>query len=101
MTSCKLAPDACSSAWMEGAATLTTDASSTAMNCPVSTTARAPQALPAVRRGARVAAGTVRVLVTCVMSISLPGIGSGYQEPAYPGTSSTWQARSSPGTMEV
>src|SRR5215470_15538669 len=98
MTSCRPAPEACRLAWIEGAATLTTEASSTAMNCPVRTTARAAQGLRTGRWDGRAVQATARV---SVMTPSLPGSRCQYQEPAYPGTSSTWQPPRDPGTMEA
>src|SRR5579863_6221278 len=63
MTSCRPAPEVCRLAWIEGAATLTTEASSTAMNCPVRTTASAAQGLRAACRAGRAGRATVRMSV--------------------------------------
>src|SRR6266566_1784357 len=63
MTSCRPAPDACRLAWMAGAATLTTDASSSAMNWPVRTIARIAPGLGARRWAARAGPVVARVLV--------------------------------------
>src|SRR6266516_3640532 len=63
MTSCRPAPDARRLAWMAGAVTLTTEASSSAMNWPVRTIARIPAGLGARRWAARAGPAVVRVLV--------------------------------------
>jgi hypothetical protein len=60
----------CRLAWIEGAATLATEASRTAMNCPVRTTVRAAQGLRAGRGEERAGRATARV---SVMTNSLPG----------------------------
>src|SRR5215468_5580575 len=77
MTSCRPAPDACRLAWMAGAATFTTDASSSAMNWPVRTIARIQPGLGAARWAGRAGPAVMRVLV---MEPSLPPAGSRYQE---------------------
>src|SRR5438552_8642983 len=76
---------------MAGAATLTTDASSNAMNWPVRTIARVARGL-GVRRGAgRAGRPRPTVVRVSVMEPSLPPSRCQYQEPGYPGTSTTWQ----------
>src|SRR5580658_9645787 len=97
--SCRLAPEACRLAWIDGAATLTIEASRTAMNWPMSTIARtSPGRTLARARGAwgdgfrPVAGGSWGVVPPgryVVMSASLPRLLSRYQEPGYPSSDAT------------
>ena len=88
--SCSPAPEACRSACIEGAATLTIVASSTAMSCPVRTIASTtPGRGPRAARRELVAAGE-STSVVLVMTPSLHRVLCWYQEPAYPGSSNTW-----------
>src|SRR5215510_11342313 len=75
-TSCRPAPEARRLAWIEGAATLTMDASSTAMNWPMRTTARTrpgrtPRSRPA-SRPARASRGR-RLVMLSAWRLYYPG----------------------------
>src|SRR6185437_6233471 len=95
------APDAPSVACIAGTATLTILVSMIAMICPVRTTASTrPGRVARPDLSARPSRSAGRApLVRSVMSLSLPPYLCWYQDPSYPGTSSTWQARPPYGKM--
>src|SRR6185437_12429188 len=103
--SCSEAPDAPSDACIEGTATLTMLVSITAMIWPVSTmasaapggTTRPPRSPRPVRPATAGRAASVR----SVMRSSLPPRLCWYQEPGYPGTSTTWQRPPPDGRMKL